>query len=74
MGRYIADFVCHEARLVIEIDGAQHGFERDQARDALRDAWFASQGYRVLRFWNGQVLYENASVLDSIYTTIERSR
>ena len=67
MGRYIADFVCHATRLVIEIDGAQHGFDRNAARDVARDAWFESQGYRVLRFWNGQVMHELESVLDTIW-------
>lgn len=72
IGPYIADFICHAARLVVEIDGAQHGFDDGLARDAARDAWFASEGYRVLRFWNGQVLHEHASVLDTIYAAIER--
>ena len=67
MGRYIADFVCHATWLVIEIDGAQHGFDAEAARDLARDAWFESQGYRVLRFWNGQVMREVESVLDTIW-------
>ena len=67
MGRYVADFVCHTNRLVIEVDGAQHGFDREASRDAERDAWFASQGYRVLRFWNHEVLHEFESALDTIH-------
>jgi very-short-patch-repair endonuclease len=67
MGRYIADFVCHANRVVIEVDGEQHGFDREAARDRVRDAWFGSQGYRVLRFANGEVLRELESVLDTIY-------
>jgi very-short-patch-repair endonuclease len=71
MGRYIADFVCHATKLVIEIDGAQHGFDRNLQTDAARDAWFSLQGYRVLRFWNGQVLHEHESVLDTIFAAVQ---
>lgn len=70
VGRYIVDFVCHEARLVIEVDGAQHGFEVRSAADAARDTWLEQQGYRVLRFWNGQVLNEFDSVLDTILAAV----
>jgi len=70
MGRYIADFACHANRVVIEVDGEQHGFDQPASRDRARDAWFTSQGYQVLRFWNGQVLYEMESVLDTIYARV----
>ncbi len=53
MGRYIADFYCSPARLVIEIDGATHV---DNPDDLNRDAWMASQSLRVLRFWNNEVM------------------
>ena len=56
MGPYIADFVCHAAQLVIEIDGETHDFEARQRYDARRDAWFASRGYFVLRIPNEEVL------------------
>src|SRR5579862_1933897 len=49
VGRFIADFVCFERRLVIEVDGGQHA---DSVRDRWRDRWFAANGFRVLRFWN----------------------
>ena len=51
--RFIADFVCFEARLVIEVDGGQHA---DSIRDQKRDRWFAANGFRVMRFWNNEVL------------------
>ena len=54
IGRYIVDFVCFEARLVVEVDGGQHADR--QRQDAQRTAWLASQGFRVLRFWNTEVL------------------
>src|SRR5688572_17020851 len=56
IGSYIADFACHAAKLVIELDGESHDFEERVQRDAGRDAWLASQGYEVLRFSNDQAL------------------
>jgi very-short-patch-repair endonuclease len=50
---YILDFVCFEARLIVEVDGAQHS---QSARDAERDRYFASQGFKTLRFWNDDVV------------------
>jgi very-short-patch-repair endonuclease len=51
IGPYIVDFACLRARLVIELDGGQHG----PRRDSVRDAWLANQNLRVLRFWNNDV-------------------
>src|SRR5262245_40255471 len=56
MGKYIADFVSHSARLMIEVDGESHDFESKLHRDEERDTWFVSEGYTVLRFTNEQVL------------------
>jgi len=53
IGRFIVDFVCFEARLVIEVDGGQHA---DNLQDQYRDRWFAANNFRVLRFWNNEVL------------------
>jgi len=54
MGRYIVDFVCHESKLIIELDGGQHA---DQlVADNLRTRFLESRAYRVLRFWNDEVL------------------
>lgn len=64
LGRYIADFVCLEARLIVEVDGGQHAEER--YGDAERDDWLRSQGFRVLRYWNNQVLGELEAVLEDI--------
>ena len=63
IGRYIVDFVCQERRLIIEVDGGQHA---ENARDAERDRWIASKGYRVLRFWNHDVLRNRTGVLEMI--------
>jgi very-short-patch-repair endonuclease len=56
IGPYIADFVCHAARLVIELDGETHDFTARQKYDLRRDAWLASRGYFVLRIPNEEVL------------------
>jgi very-short-patch-repair endonuclease len=63
IGRFIVDFVCHEKRVVIEVDGGQHA---ENARDFERDQWLASKGYRVLRFWNHDVLRNRNGVLEVI--------
>jgi very-short-patch-repair endonuclease len=62
-GSFILDFVCHERMLVIEVDGSQHA---ESKRDITRDRWLASKGYRVLRFWNSDVLQNREGVLQTI--------
>ena len=64
---YIADFICHEAKLVVELDGGQHNFDAHAARDAMRDEAFAREGYRVLRFYNADVFGDFESVVATIY-------
>ncbi len=66
IGRFIADFYCAQARLVIEIDGDSHT-EREQAEyDVARTAWLEAQGYRVVRFWNNEVLKDIEAVTRAI--------
>ncbi|MCP2041314.1 very-short-patch-repair endonuclease [Neisseria sp. HSC-16F19] len=64
IGRYIVDFVCMQHRLVIELDGGQHA--EQMKYDAQRTAFLHRQGYRVLRFWNDEVLQQTESVLEKI--------
>jgi len=66
IGPYVADFVCHAAKLVVEIDGGQHYEAEHMTRDARRDAFFASRGFRVLRFSNRDVMTNRQGVLDAI--------
>ena len=54
LGNYIADFVCLEKRLIVEVDGGQHAVQRDY--DSNRTEWLESQGFKVVRFWNHAVL------------------
>jgi very-short-patch-repair endonuclease len=63
VGPYIADFLCVRHKLVVEADGSQHG---ESVRDGARDVWFARNGYRVLRFWNREILTARESVLATI--------
>jgi very-short-patch-repair endonuclease len=60
---YICDFVCREKRLIIEVDGGQHN---ESAEDAIRDRKLTEQGYKVLRFWNNDVLGNIEGVLLTI--------
>jgi very-short-patch-repair endonuclease len=63
IGRYIVDFVSFQRRLVIEVDGGQHA---DSEADGRRARWLEGQGFRVLRFWNNEVLSNSGGVLDVI--------
>jgi very-short-patch-repair endonuclease len=65
IGIYIADFVWHAGKIVVELDGSQHADLRS-AHDAKRTEWLQSQGYRVLRFWNNDVLKTPRSVGEAI--------
>jgi len=56
VGPYITDFCDHSAKLIIEVDGGQHGEAKGLAADKRRTRWLESQGYGVLRFWNNDVL------------------
>ena len=66
LGSSIIDFYCFNRRLIIEVDGSQHGSSAGQAADAERTQYLERHGYRVLRFWNHQVRHEMDSVLDTI--------
>jgi very-short-patch-repair endonuclease len=70
LGDYIADFVCHSGRVIVELDGESHDFESRRKIDRRRDAWFESQGYAVLRFTNDQVLRELEGVVHVIRETV----
>jgi very-short-patch-repair endonuclease len=64
IGPWFADFCCHEARLIVELDVYHHA--ETKARDERRTAWLEREGYRVIRFWNGDVFTSFDAVLEEI--------
>jgi very-short-patch-repair endonuclease len=68
---FVVDFCCLEKRLVIELDGDQHGREPVASRDARRTLALNQLGFRVIRFGNAQVWRELESVLDTIYEALQ---
>ncbi|MXY79836.1 MAG: endonuclease domain-containing protein [Chloroflexi bacterium] len=70
IGPYIADFLCMQRRLVIELDGGQHQQRADSDRERTR--FLESRGYRVLRFWNNDVFDDLESVVDAIRLELQR--
>ena len=71
IGYYVADFACHRAKVVVELDGSQHGTDDAVDYDSARTAFLESRGYRVMRFWNGEVLTDHARVTEFILAECE---
>jgi very-short-patch-repair endonuclease len=67
IGPYIVDFICFEDKLIIEVDGGQHA---ESESDQRRDAWLHSEGYKVVRFWNNDVLKRTDVVLGEIASAL----
>jgi very-short-patch-repair endonuclease len=70
IGPYVADFVCFEARLIVEVDGGQHA---ESVRDVERDNWLVKNEFRVVRFWNNDVLQNLEGVLTNLTVELERT-
>jgi very-short-patch-repair endonuclease len=70
IANYIVDFMCHAARLVIELDGGQHFSDGQEAADAKRSTMIEAKGFRVLRFSNHDVMTNRAGVLEVIAAAI----
>ena len=68
IGRYIADFVCPERKLIVELDGGQHA--EQESYDSERTTWLKSQGFRVVRVWNNEVLMNLEGVKEMIYDAL----
>jgi len=73
IGPYFADFACHTVRLIVELDGGQHNEAAGLTRDAERTADLESRGYRVLRFWNNDVLRNVEGVMEMIAAAVRDS-
>ena len=71
IGRFVADFYCHQAKLVVELDGSGHYMPQGQAYDKNRTAYLESQGLMVLRFSNLDVLMRFAGVCEQIDLTVK---
>jgi primosomal protein N' (replication factor Y) len=67
IGPYVADFACVEARLIIEADGGQHAKSNS---DMVRTAWLGRQGWRVIRFWNNDILANTDAILGEILNAL----
>jgi very-short-patch-repair endonuclease len=72
IGAIIVDFCCRERRLVIELDGSQHGEAAGIAADEERTSLISARGYRVIRFWNDDILKNLDSVLEQIFTELSQ--
>jgi very-short-patch-repair endonuclease len=70
IGPYIVDFICFEQLVIIEVDGGHHA--NSASNDAARTAWLNSQGYRVLRFWNNEVLQNIDGVLSRLLSELDQ--
>jgi len=68
IGTYIVDFVCFEKKIIVELDGGQHTLPAEMQNDRRREQWFGAQGYKVLRFWDNEVLANTRGVLEVIWT------
>ena len=64
VGPYIVDFLCVGAKLIVEADGSPHA---ESPRDTIRDVYLESRGWKVLRFWNNEVLRNRDGVLETIF-------
>lgn len=73
IGRYIADFVCLERKLIIELDGGQHTLPDEILKDKQRDAWLEKEGCIVVRFWDNEVLTNTSGVLEAIRERLHRT-
>ena len=66
--RYIVDFVCYSARLIVEADGSQHA---ENSADERRDVELRRRGFRLLRFWNNDILARPDAVADAVWASLE---
>jgi adenine-specific DNA-methyltransferase len=70
LGPYVADFCCIRARLIVEADGGQH----NEKKDARRTRWLKQKGFRVLRFWNNDILTNIDGVLETIAIALKEEK
>ena len=73
IGSYVLDLYCADAMLVIEIDGGQHDYDEHREHDEKRTAYLVSQGLKVMRFWNNEVMENTKGVLEAIREALSPS-
>lgn len=73
IGRYIVDFCCPEKKLIVEVDGSQHGEENAERYDQERTNYLQSLGFRVLRFWNNEINVNLGNVLEAILEEVNHT-
>jgi len=74
IGPYVVDFFCPAKRLIVELDGGHHNEDATAAHDSERQAWFERDGYRVIRFWNSDVVGNLNAVMEQIYVEVYGAR
>jgi very-short-patch-repair endonuclease len=74
IGPYVVDFFCPAKRLIVELDGGHHNDDATAARDSERQAWLEREGYRVIRFWNSEVVGNLNAVMEQIYVEVYGAR
>ena len=67
IGKFVVDFACLRAGIVVELDGAQHASSKGSQADATRDATLAALGFRVIRFWNAEIDENIGDVVETIF-------
>ena len=72
VGPFFADFACHSARIIVEVDGSQHMLAQNSNADDVRSKYLATHGYRTLRFWNNDLLKNIDGVLTAIHDELAR--
>ena len=70
IGNYIADFACPRHRLIVELDGSHHANQDQMRQDSKRTAYLEQQGWRVVRFWNDDVLKDIDGVCQHILAIV----
>jgi very-short-patch-repair endonuclease len=74
ISNYIVDFICYEKSLIIEIDGGQHNKKTNELFDKERTGYLNNQGFKVLRFWNNEILENIEGVYNIIVNTIKETK
>jgi very-short-patch-repair endonuclease len=74
IGPYVVDFFCPAKRLIIELDGGHHNEDQAAKRDDERQRWLEGEGYRVVRFWNSEIMGDLNAVLERIFVELYGSR